>query len=72
MSANTDLPICPTHLVPAIPELARDSSGEPFIRYGCLMCANDLGLPKDEVHIIGPTTLALIAEREARERAVAS
>lgn len=65
-SNDPDAPICPTHNVPVIPELARDSSGEPFVRYGCALCADDLGLPFGESFVIGTTTQRMRDDAAAR------
>lgn len=63
---SADTPLCPTHDVPAIPQLARDSSGAPFIRYACDLCAVDLGI-WPEPFILGTTTQRDRDARQARD-----
>lgn len=60
--ASTDTtPVCPIHMVPTIPLWARGT-----IQQTCQLCANDLGLPFDEPFVVGATTLADRARRDAR------
>jgi len=60
--AITDMtPRCPTHMVPTIPLWARGT-----IQQTCQLCSNDLGLPFDQPFVVGATTLADRALRDAR------
>lgn len=61
--------LCPIHRVPAIPEVVRRGRAEPYLRYCCDLCRDDLCLPFDESFVVGTSTVWM--QREKQERGAA-